>query len=1087
MVNFKMDGLRARRSAMVVVAGAALSLAGMAHGQAVYTWNNTGTVITPAPWNLTLTNWNDGTAQWVNGSEAQFLGALTAARYASASNTTTAAGIRMLNTGSATSSTAFYTLSGTITLANAFGDDFLNIGSGSLGIASSTVGGGNIFSAALRFSSNLTIDNNAVFGLNSLTLNGTVSRLTTGGSITVTGQGNMNIQGVINSTITGGIVKSGVGTLHLLGTTTNTFTGNLTVNGGVLSTGSDTALGNAANDITINTGGTFRVFGSSGASNMNLGASRVITVAGNGGLDFGTNQTFNSSTMTLGTAGQLTGNGSLLLSVTGGSTGGLTLAAPQTTYTGAMTVGTPGAQLVGHTLSPRVFSSANGTTLTIGTTTAAGGSLQNASSISLSNGAALTMNQPATTAATTGRLGTVPLTFNSGRFQYTTGTNAGAGITETMGDVGASGVMTITGSAAAGASTGTTLNFGSLTRTDNAMMLFRAPATGTGSIGGAPGVGERIFFSNLTPDTTSGGTTRSVVPWAGNATSVSSTDPQNFMTYDANGFRPLNTATEVVSLGALDTLSGVASGANVRSTSAGATQTVNAGGQAINSYASNALQTLSSAAAGDVLTVNSGAIAMSQELDCFDLMLSTPNGAYVHLGAPMVFAGTSAWSGAGGLAVGSLGAGTNYQLNFSNSGPNTFTGGLFVQGNAGVTFTENNQLGNNGGGLAAGDVTLGGGQLMYNPILAATASLSDAGNNRSITVNASNGTIGTSIPDAVLRIPGQISGSGQMQFGGAAYSSATGIVELTNPAANTYGGGTLISQGILRISNPNQLGTGTVFLNGGTLQASANLAFAAAPTVVASSTIDTQGNSISLPGLNGSGGVGTGGGASQALTFMLTKNGAGTLTVNGSSTYAGSITVAGGTLQVDGVLGTFSTNSITVNAGATLGGSGTINSPVKILAGGTLAPGNSPAILDTGYLTLSSTAVLAIEIDGPTAGDGMGFHDQVNVTGTVTLGGSTLLLSSLPNYFSSFSNSDLLFIIKNDGTDAIVGAFDGLPTSGSTVAWDTVWSAQISYVGNSATGAISGGNDVVLYNIIPAPGAASLLAIGGLLAIRRRR
>lgn len=1090
MISSKSGFVRTRLSAMVLAAGMTTSLANMAPGQTAYTWNNTGTVVTPVQWNLTLTNWNDGTAQWVNGSHAQFIGALSAQRYASTTTATNAAGITMLNTGSPTSSTAFYTLSGTVTLNNTFGgDDFVNIGSGSLGIPSAVVSGGNIISAALRFTSNLSITNNGTFGLNSLNLQGAVSRLTTGGSITVSGRGNTNIQGIINNTITGGITKNGPGTLHLLGGNNNTFAGDLIINGGVLSagnTGTDGSLGNAANDITINTGGTFRAWSGSGATNWVLGASRVITMAGNGGLDFGTNQTFNSSTMTLGTAGQLTGNGSLLVSVTGGSTGGLALTAAQTGYTGAVTVGAPRAQLVGHTLSPRVFSASNGATLTIGTTTSPGGALANASRLTFSNGAALTMSQPATAAATTDRLGTVPMTFNSGRFQYTTGTNAGAGIAETMGDVTVSGVMSITGSGAAGAAAGTVLNFGSLNRTDNAMMLFRAPATGAGSIGGALGTGQQVFFSNLVADTTTSGTTRSVIPWAGNALTTASTDPQNFMTYDANGFRPLNTATEVVTLAAMDTLAAAPAGVNVRATGDGLMQTVNTGGQTINSFSSSVTQTLTSAAPGDVLTVSSGAIATAQEVICSDLSLSTPNGAYVHLGAPVVFAGASAWSGAGGLAVGSLGASTNYQLQFSNTSANTFTGGLFVQGNAGVTFTANNQLGNDGGGLAAGGITLGGGQLMFNPIEASTVTLSDAGNNRSITVNASNGTIGTSVADAVLRIPGMISGSGQVQFGGAAYSNAAGVVELTNPAANTYTGGTMISQGTLRIHNPNQLGAGEVFLNGGTLQAGSDLTFPAAPTVVASSAVDTQNNSVTFPGVNGSGGVGASGGASMALTYMLTKRGVGTLTITGDSSYAGSVTVADGTLKIDGMFGTFSANAITVNAGAALGGTGTINSPVNIALGGTLAPGASPGILDTGRLSMVTGASLVIEIDGATAGDGMGFHDQVNVIGAVALGGSTLVLSTLANYESTFSNSDLLFIIRNDGTDAVTGIFDGLP-AGSTVVWDSFWSAQISYSGDTVSGAISGGNDVVLYNIVPAPGSISLLGLAGLIAVRRRR
>ncbi len=64
---------------------------------------------------------------------------------------------------------------------------------------------------------------------------------------------------------------------------------------------------------------------------------------------------------------------------------------------------------------------------------------------------------------------------------------------------------------------------------------------------------------------------------------------------------------------------------------------------------------------------------------------------------------------------------------------------------------------------------------------------------------------------------------------------------------------------------------------------------------------------------------------------------------------------------------------MTVNNGGTLGGAGEVGN-VTVTSGGTLAPGNSPEILDTGNLSLQSGATLDIELGGTTVGTQ---YDQV--------------------------------------------------------------------------------------------------------------
>src|SRR5207247_1242804 len=111
-------------------------------------------------------------------------------------------------------------------------------------------------------------------------------------------------------------------------------------------------------------------------------------------------------------------------------------------------------------------------------------------------------------------------------------------------------------------------------------------------------------------------------------------------------------------------------------------------------------------------------------------------------------------------------------------------------------------------------------------------------------------------------------------------------------------------------------------------------------------------------------------------------------------------------------------STVTVNANATLGGSGVVG-PITVNAGGTLSPGSSPGILSSGNVALSSGSTFKVELNGASPGSG---YDQLAVTGMVNLGGSTLALS-----FGFTSSVGTAFtIINNDGTDAISGTFSNM-------------------------------------------------------------
>ena len=132
-----------------------------------------------------------------------------------------------------------------------------------------------------------------------------------------------------------------------------------------------------------------------------------------------------------------------------------------------------------------------------------------------------------------------------------------------------------------------------------------------------------------------------------------------------------------------------------------------------------------------------------------------------------------------------------------------------------------------------------------------------------------------------------------------------------------------------------------------------------------------------------------------------------------------------GTLDASG-------GTVTVASGAALGGTGTINRAVTVAAGGILAPGASPGVLTANApITLSSGSVFAVELNGPTPGNGPTNHDQLIMLGgnTIDLGAATLL-PTLGAGYNPATNGDSLTIISGlysatfgNGPNLTIGGF----------------------------------------------------------------
>ncbi len=293
-------------------------------------------------------------------------------------------------------------------------------------IGAFTVNGINLnnFSTGL-----LTID----LGANPLTFDGTTPFLTNNGpgNVTISGAGGVVLNattaftGAGNGTLTIASVISGNGglTVNQTGngvvalTGANTFIGPVTVTAGVLAVSTDASFGDASNNITLG-GGALLATGA-------ITSSRTITLS-SAGIISGT------SAITLN--GNLTGSGAL----TKLDSGVLTLNSANAGFTGAVTIGSNRPVVVGSTLVTNP-----GTTTTVGMITlASAGQLNNSSSISINSGALLTITRGTSTLTAANRLGTVPITLSGGSILYSPG-SAAAESTTTLGTMAMTGGLNV--------------------------------------------------------------------------------------------------------------------------------------------------------------------------------------------------------------------------------------------------------------------------------------------------------------------------------------------------------------------------------------------------------------------------------------------------------------------------------------------------------------------------------------------------------------------------------------------------------------------------------------------------------------------
>jgi autotransporter-associated beta strand protein len=408
---------------------------------------------------------------------------------------------------------------------------------------------------------------------------------------------------------------------------------------------------------------------------------------------------------------------------------------------------------------------------------------------------------------------------------------------------------------------------------------------------------------------------------------------------------------------------------------------------------------------------------------------------------------------------------------FSLSGSNSYRGGTTINGG---TLIVNS------------DASLGiGGALTLNAgTLEVATGFTSA---RTITLSNAASTFQID-PLQTFTLTSAMTGSGAL--------NKTGNGTMILQGANTFGGGTIVSAGILQLAAADRLlSTGALTISGGTFDLQT---FAETSGVVTLSS----GSIIGSGTLTGSDYLFQTGSVSVPLAGVaaLTKSGAGTVTLSGASSYSGGTTINGGTLSVSSSanLGSLA-GGLTINAGtleiatgfttgraislgnsastfqidagqtytvtSAIGGTGTLNktgagtmvvsgsntfSGGTVVSAGTLQLGSSERLFDTGALNIS--------------GGSFDLRTFTETTGGVTLSSGSIVgtgAGTLTGSAYTFQSGTVSAIIAGTGT--VTKNTSGLVTlsGNNTYSGSTTIAAGILQVNsNNALGTTASGTTV---------------------------
>jgi hypothetical protein len=508
---------------------------------------------------------------------------------------------------------------------------------------------------------------------------------------------------------------------------------------------------------------------------------------------------------------------------------------------------------------------------------------------------------------------------------------------------------------------------------------------------------------DVTATNTGAGGNGMVAPWmvgstvAGNPAFFTVGGGSFFLTYVASGFTPANFTQTDLSGGATDVVN-LASGAAVSGP--------------VSAYAVRTAGALTSTLSTDVLTIGSGGLILDTAVSTdithsANIAFGSAEGVIYIGGNSRINRLTGALTGNGGLTISapsgvrSTGNDNTYlyipNSNTGLSGQIAIDNALVIIGKAdslGTPSTSPIYLNNNPGLDPAG----------YNNL-----SLLQGGLGASSGITIANtitlGPLGGELTDtsSSFTVSGQITGGGTLYVSGNSGRAITFSNTGTGTSANNWSGGTWVMGTILAVNSGVVLGSGPIVIGSGAASGSVlrllgtgNIA--TLDRVILDNNADDLGSGVQIwcasqtfGSVEGIGRVQLGGAdkngyyGNVALTVggnglstdfygtiadnsqnnvsgvgSLTKTGGGTLTLWGETFLAGTVEVSGGTLTVNGSVGSpiSTAGDLTVNTNGTLNGSGAINRNLTVSGGAVNFSGatvNGSFSMDSGSYSGSST------------------------------------------------------------------------------------------------------------------------------------